>query len=81
VRRAAPILAALLLLAAYWPALGAGWIWDDDSYVWRNAVVQSPAGIVDCWVPGRTPQWYPLVFPPSGRSTRCTGSSRSGTTW
>ncbi|MFM9098572.1 MAG: tetratricopeptide repeat protein [Phycisphaerales bacterium] len=61
-RRAAPILAALLLLAAYWPALGAGWIWDDDSYVWRNAVVQSPSGIVDCWVPGRTPQWYPLVF-------------------
>jgi tetratricopeptide (TPR) repeat protein len=62
VRRAAPILVALLVLAAYWPALGAGWIWDDDSYVWRNAVVQSPAGIVDCWVPGRTPQWYPLVF-------------------
>ena len=61
-RRAAPILAALLLLAAYWPAFGAGWIWDDDSYVWRNAVVQSPSGIVDCWVPGRTPQWYPLVF-------------------
>lgn len=53
---------ALLAVVAYWPALQAGWIWDDDSYVTANTVVQTPEGIVDAWVPGRTPQYYPLVF-------------------
>jgi len=54
--------AVAAVLLAYAPALAAGWIWDDDSYVWRNAVVQTPGGVVDAWVPGRTPQWYPMVF-------------------
>jgi tetratricopeptide (TPR) repeat protein len=51
-----------LVVAAYWPALHAGWIWDDDSYVTNNPVVQTAEGIADAWVPGRTPQYYPLVF-------------------
>jgi tetratricopeptide (TPR) repeat protein len=54
--------AVAVVVAAYAPALAAGWIWDDDSYVWRNAVVQTPGGVLDAWVPGRTPQWYPMVF-------------------
>ncbi|MBL9141005.1 MAG: hypothetical protein JNK53_03985, partial [Phycisphaerae bacterium] len=53
---------AALLIAAYWPALHAGWIWDDDSYVTQNAVVQSPDGWQRAWLPGETPQYYPLVF-------------------
>ena len=63
--RAAFLAAAALLAAAvlaYLPALDAGWIWDDDSYVLENPVVQRPDGILHAWVPGSTPQWYPLVF-------------------
>lgn len=52
----------LALLVAYWPALRAGWIWDDDSYVTANALVQSPEGLWRAWIPGQTPQYYPLVF-------------------
>lgn len=53
---------AAVAVAAYWPALHAGWIWDDDSYVTANPVVQTAEGIADAWVPGKTPQYYPLVF-------------------
>ena len=49
-------------LQAYAPAIRAGWIWDDDSYILENAAVQLPGGVLDAWVPGSTPQYYPLVF-------------------
>lgn len=57
-------LAAILCacLCAYLPALDAGWIWDDDAYVLENPAVRLEGGIADAWVPGRTPQWYPMVF-------------------
>ena len=65
--RAGGVLLAVLVLAAavlvaYWPALHAGWIWDDDSYVLENPVVRVPGELWRAWVPGATPQWYPLVF-------------------
>jgi tetratricopeptide (TPR) repeat protein len=53
---------ALLALAAHARSLGCGWIWDDDSYVTENPVLRSPTGFVDIFVPGSTPQYYPLVF-------------------
>ena len=57
-------LAAILCacVVAYLPALDAGWIWDDDSYVLENPAVRTEDGFVDAWIPGRTPQWYPIVF-------------------
>jgi len=58
--------AGLLLVAAvvlaYLPALRAGWIWDDDSYVTANPILTDPEGWMTLWIPGRTPQYYPLVF-------------------
>lgn len=60
-RLAGPALVALAFLAL-WPALGAGWIWDDDMYVLANPAVLRPGGWLHAWVPGSTPQWYPLVF-------------------
>ena len=47
-------LIALAALASV-PLVSAGWIWDDDSYVTANAVVQSPGGWIDAWILGRTP--------------------------
>jgi tetratricopeptide (TPR) repeat protein len=58
---AAAMLLALTLLA-HFPALSAGWIWDDDSYVTANPALVAPDGWNRIWIPGGTPQWYPLVF-------------------
>jgi Flp pilus assembly protein TadD len=53
---------AALVLAAYFPALQAGFIWDDDQYVTGNLTLRSPAGLRDIWLkPEATPQYYPLV--------------------
>ena len=56
------LLVAVLATVTYLPALQSGWIWDDDSYILDNPAVQLPEGIVHAWVPGATPQYYPLVF-------------------
>lgn len=50
-------------VAAYWPALGAGYIWDDDSYLTQNPIITDPAGLSKIWSSlTATPQFYPLVF-------------------
>jgi len=49
--------------AAYWPALRAGFLWDDAEYITENPAVQSSAGLKRIWFePGATPQYYPIVF-------------------
>jgi tetratricopeptide (TPR) repeat protein len=52
----------LIVLTAHGASVLCGWIWDDDSYVTLNRVVQSPNGWLTVWVPESTPQYYPLVF-------------------
>jgi tetratricopeptide (TPR) repeat protein len=58
--------AAVLLLAvvaAYVPALSAGFIWDDDDYLTENPLVTQPGGLAAIWAaPRASPQYYPLVF-------------------
>ena len=59
-----PAWAALTLVAvlAYLPALGSGFIWDDDAYVTQNLTLRSAEGLWRIWFqPGATPQYYPLV--------------------
>lgn len=54
---------AVLTIAAYLPALRAGFIWDDDAYVTHNAVLTEPGGLWRIWFePTATIQYYPLVF-------------------
>jgi tetratricopeptide (TPR) repeat protein len=57
-----PVVVGFLALTAHCASLACGWIWDDDSYVTANRVVQSIDGLFTLWVPGQTPQYYPLVF-------------------
>ena len=52
----------LVTLVAYVPALGAGFIWDDDKYLTENPELADLAGLARIWVPGHTPQYYPAVF-------------------
>jgi tetratricopeptide (TPR) repeat protein len=59
---AAAALLALTLLA-YLPALGAGFVWDDDDYVTDNPTLRSLDGLRRIWLePGAVPQYYPVTF-------------------
>jgi protein O-mannosyl-transferase len=51
----------LATVAAYWPAFGAGFIWDDDGHVTRPAL-RSLHGLWRIWFEvGATQQYYPLL--------------------
>jgi hypothetical protein len=51
-----------LIVAVYMPALGCGFIWDDDDYVTENANLRSVDGLRRIWFEPRSiPQYYPLV--------------------
>lgn len=52
-----------VVMAAYVPALRAGFIWDDDSYVTQNTTLRADDGLRRIWTDrGASPQYYPLVF-------------------
>ena len=42
-------LLVLLPVGAYLPALGAGFIWDDDDYVTNNPTLHEPGGLARIW--------------------------------
>ncbi len=53
----------LLVLLAYWPLLHAGFIWDDDTWLVHNPLVQHWWGLRYIWLyPRDSIQYYPLVF-------------------
>lgn len=64
----APLAAGMLAIVlvtvlAYMPALNAGYIWDDDSYLTQNPIITDPDGLLKIWSSiTATPQFYPLVF-------------------
>jgi len=59
--RAAAIVAATLV--AYLPALGAGFVWDDNDYVTKNPLLRDPDGLARIWFSADAPsQYFPLVY-------------------
>lgn len=60
--RAGAFALALLTVAAYLPAIGAGFVWDDDAHVTRNPALDDLDGLVRIWTDtAATPQYYPLT--------------------
>ncbi|HMD53361.1 MAG TPA: hypothetical protein VKJ65_02285, partial [Phycisphaerae bacterium] len=54
---------AALCLAAYWPLLQAGYIWDDNVWLTDNPLVQHWNGLWYIWfAPLTSTQYYPLVY-------------------
>ena len=52
----------LLTLLAYSAVWSAGFIWDDDSYVFQNSTLHDFHGLFRIWFEiGAVPQYYPLV--------------------
>ncbi len=57
------LLIVVLTIVAYLPALGGGFIWDDNDHVTSNEHLRSAEGLGRIWFEiGATPQYYPLVF-------------------
>jgi Tfp pilus assembly protein PilF len=53
----------ILTFAAYIPALGAGFVWDDDMYVTHNRLLTDSDGMYRIWFTTDSPsQYFPLVF-------------------
>jgi tetratricopeptide (TPR) repeat protein len=57
---------AVILIAtfgAYLPALGGGFVWDDDAYVTANPLLTEPDGLWRIWFSKHTQsQYFPLVY-------------------
>jgi Tfp pilus assembly protein PilF len=59
---AAPALIAAACLAAYWPCLRGGLLWDDDAHV-TPARLLGAGGLRDIWLRlGATQQYYPVLY-------------------
>ncbi len=58
------LILVLACVIAYIPAMRAGFIWDDDAYLYRTDqnVIARPDGLRLIWTENSTPQWYPMVF-------------------
>ena len=57
------IFIVLAVFIAYWPAIGGGFIWDDDAYVTRNPLLTAPDGLWRIWFSAyHQSQYFPLVF-------------------
>ena len=49
--------------AAYYPAIHAGFIWDDDFYVTENHLLTAPDGLRRIWFTTESPsQYFPLTY-------------------
>jgi hypothetical protein len=55
------LLIAGATLWIYGPVLHGGWLWDDDTLIFQNPVIQDPGGILDIWLsPGDLIDYFPL---------------------
>jgi protein O-mannosyl-transferase len=65
-------------LAAYWPVLRAGFIWDDDGFVTRGDL-RSVHGLARIWTElGATEQYYPLLHSAFWAEWRLWGGAAPG---
>ena len=58
-------LGALLVVAtfaAFLPVLDAGFIWDDDVYLTRNALIRAKDGLQRIWLTTEAKDYYPLTY-------------------
>lgn len=61
--RAGALALTAAVVLAYLPALGAGYVWDDDQYLTANPLLRDVDGLRRIWTePRASPQYYPLVF-------------------
>ena len=60
--RALAALLILLTVIAYLPAIGAGYVWDDDTLLTANPQMRSVAGLVQIWKGEQSRDYTPLTL-------------------
>ena len=74
----ASVLLALTLLV-YLPSYRAGFIWDDDTYLTKNPLMQQGwAGLHDIWFSPKPIAWFPLTFTSFWLEWRLWGMNSAG---
>src|SRR5262249_27417792 len=69
-----PLVLVALVFAAYAPALGASWVWDDDVNVVTNGALRTAEGLGRIWPAITVPhQHYPLPHPTFSRQDQPSG--------
>jgi tetratricopeptide (TPR) repeat protein len=75
------LIGGLLLAAtfiAYLPVWRAGFIWDDDTFLWNNPLIQSPHGLRQLWFTTAAPDYFPLTSTTLWLEWRLWGASPLG---
>lgn len=57
----AAVLLAAATVAAYWPALHAGFVWDDDTFLTANDLIKSVHGLYRFWFTRDAPDYWPVT--------------------
>ena len=52
----------LATLAVYWPAVHAGFVWDDDDILTANPVISAPDGLRLIWAGGKFYDYWPVTL-------------------
>jgi tetratricopeptide (TPR) repeat protein len=76
---AGTLLLLVMVLLAYAPIFRAGFIWDDDDWLYENPLVTSPSGLSQIWLtPRANIQYYPLMFSTFWLEYRLWGAHATG---
>ena len=52
----------MLVVAAYLPAFGGGWLWDDDILITANPLVTEASGLWRIWFHNTSPDYFPVTL-------------------
>ena len=52
----------VLVLLAYLPAFGGGWLWDDDILITANPLVTEASGLWGIWFHNTSPDYFPVTL-------------------
>ena len=55
------VLILLLTVVVYLPALGGGFIWDDDTFLTENPLIQRADGLYRLWFTTAAPDYFPMT--------------------
>jgi protein O-mannosyl-transferase len=73
--------AALIVCAtavAYLPALRAGFIWDDDTFLTANPLIRAADGLRRFWFTTQAPDYFPVTYSPLWLEWRAWGMHAAG---
>jgi tetratricopeptide (TPR) repeat protein len=80
--RFSPWLGAVALLvltfAAHFPALRAGFLWDDEVWLWNSEITQASDGLLQAWTSTARFDYYPLTSSAFWIAWRLFGDSAAG---